>query len=123
MNIALWRYVDLLHMAWLYHYEGSSANPRLTFLIEPAGIPGVFSIIIDFLLSLLNIFLYFRYITLNGYKSFFLILRSAFVALALVSVKRSNHFILKGYYTSLIFSRQRISAFFTSISYSDISLS
>jgi hypothetical protein len=32
-------------MAWLHHYKGSSAKPRLTFLIEPAGIPGVFSTI------------------------------------------------------------------------------
>jgi hypothetical protein len=47
MNIALWRCYDLLHMAWLHHYKGSSAKPRLTFLIEPAGIPGTFSIIFD----------------------------------------------------------------------------
>jgi hypothetical protein len=42
MNIALWRCNDLLDKAWLLHYEGSSAKPRLTFLIEPAGIPGAF---------------------------------------------------------------------------------
>jgi hypothetical protein len=45
MNIALWRCVNLLNTAWLHHYEGSSAKPRLTFLIEPAGIPGAFSTI------------------------------------------------------------------------------
>jgi hypothetical protein len=42
MNIALWRCDDLLNKAWLLHYKGSSAKPRLTFLIEPAGIPGAF---------------------------------------------------------------------------------
>jgi hypothetical protein len=35
-----------LHKAWLHHYKGSSAKPRLTFLIEPAEISGVFSTIL-----------------------------------------------------------------------------
>jgi hypothetical protein len=44
MNITLWRCIDLLNKAWLHYYKGSSAKPRLTFLIEPAGISSVFSI-------------------------------------------------------------------------------
>jgi hypothetical protein len=32
-----------LNKAWLHYCKGSSAKPRLAFLIEPAGIPGAFS--------------------------------------------------------------------------------